>query len=210
MKRIALFASAAAFAAIPHPAQAATNIIPGNWTSITWPGNDGVLRAGAPWGPGSSPSSAAAPVDGVFAPEGQQWNNGSFWWDQDPSVNPSPVTWTIQLQQAYTVDRFLVQADDNDSYLVEYWNGSSWQNAFAVATSCCFGLRTRDSGLIGPITTDQFRFSATGGDGYYALSEFQAFQAVPEPGTWAMMIIGFGVLGSVLRRRRPAVQLKFV
>ena len=32
--------------------------------------------------------------------------------------------------------------------------------------------------------------------------------AVPEPGTWAQMILGFGLVGAVLRgarRRRPAV-----
>ncbi len=28
---------------------------------------------------------------------------------------------------------------------------------------------------------------------------------VPEPATWAMMILGFGAAGSVLRRRRAAV-----
>jgi len=29
--------------------------------------------------------------------------------------------------------------------------------------------------------------------------------AVPEPGTWAMMIVGFGLAGATLRRRRPAL-----
>lgn len=28
--------------------------------------------------------------------------------------------------------------------------------------------------------------------------------AIPEPGTWALLIIGFGTIGSALRRRRPA------
>ncbi|WP_246450764.1 FxDxF family PEP-CTERM protein [Sphingomonas rhizophila] len=30
--------------------------------------------------------------------------------------------------------------------------------------------------------------------------------AVPEPGTWAMMLLGFGAIGFGLRRRRPAFQ----
>ena len=29
--------------------------------------------------------------------------------------------------------------------------------------------------------------------------------AVPEPATWAMMIIGFGAVGSMIRRRRAVV-----
>ncbi len=31
--------------------------------------------------------------------------------------------------------------------------------------------------------------------------------AVPEPSTWAMMILGFGAAGAMLRRRRPAMSL---
>jgi len=33
------------------------------------------------------------------------------------------------------------------------------------------------------------------------------FQAVPEPATWAIMILGFGAMGAVLRRRRGALSL---
>jgi len=32
--------------------------------------------------------------------------------------------------------------------------------------------------------------------------------AVPEPGTWAMMIMGFGVTGAAMRRRRTKTQVK--
>lgn len=209
MKRLTITALAAMLAAAAHPASAATNIMT-NWTSITAIGFIGTLRAGSPWGPGSTPTSLTAPVDGAFVPEGQQWNNGSFWWDQDPTVNQTPVTWEVQLDQAYTVDRFLVQADDNDSYLLEYWDGAAWQNAYAVPFQFSFGLVTRDSGTVGPITTDRFRFTATGGDNYYGVAEIQAFQAVPEPGAWAMMIIGFGLVGTALRKRRPRLQLQFV
>jgi hypothetical protein len=31
------------------------------------------------------------------------------------------------------------------------------------------------------------------------------FSAVPEPGTWAMMLVGFAAIGSTLRRRRDLV-----
>ena len=31
------------------------------------------------------------------------------------------------------------------------------------------------------------------------------FSAVPEPGTWGMMIVGFGALGLAMRRRQPAI-----
>jgi len=33
------------------------------------------------------------------------------------------------------------------------------------------------------------------------------FGAVPEPETWAMMLVGFGVMGAAVRRRQPAPSL---
>jgi len=37
----------------------------------------------------------------------------------------------------------------------------------------------------------------------YTLSQ-RAFNAVPEPDTWAMLIAGFGIIGATARRRRGA------
>lgn len=190
-------AAAAALAAVT-PA-AAGNIIPGHTTSVASDGVHGVLRAGSPWGPGSTASDLGAPIDGLFEPEFQQWNNGSYWWDQDPSINQAPVHYTIELDGLFTLSRFVVQADDNDSYLLEWWDGGAWQTAWAIPAVFSFGLVTRDSGALGPITTDRLRFSATGGDNYYALSELQAY-AVPEPSAWLLMIAGFGLAGAALRR----------
>jgi hypothetical protein len=46
-----------------------------------------------------------------------------------------------------------------------------------------------------PFTLQGINFQLTGGQGTFTLS------AVPEAATWAMMILGFGVVGGTLRRR---------
>lgn len=44
-------------------------------------------------------------------------------------------------------------------------------------------------------------------DGNYAFRVLGTVAAVPEPATWAMMIVGFGATGAMLRRRRDRVEL---
>ena len=41
------------------------------------------------------------------------------------------------------------------------------------------------------------------------LSEFAVGNAVPEPATWAMMIVGFGAVGASMRRRKTSVKFNF-
>jgi hypothetical protein len=43
------------------------------------------------------------------------------------------------------------------------------------------------------------------GVGLYSDQLHVAFAPVPEPAAWAMMLVGFGGLGAMLRRRRPAL-----
>lgn len=185
-------------------ASAATNILPTAVTGTTVTGVDGVLR-GPDWSVGATPSSETTVYDEVFEPEGQQWNIDSFWWDQDPTVNPGPVSLALQLDRTYVIEQFIIQADDNDAYRIEYWNGSAWETAWDVPTLPSFGLRTRPTFVLAtPITTNALRVSgALPSDNYYGVSELQAIgTAVPEPGAWALMIGGFGLAGTVLRSRR--------
>ena len=55
--------------------------------------------------------------------------------------------------------------------------------------------------------TDQFSGIRFGGDYLLlaATAEGRATAGVPEPATWAMMIIGFGAAGSMIRRRKAVV-----
>ena len=65
----------------------------------------------------------------------------------------------------------------------------------AIAPGQRFGFRWVDVDVTGSdhgLAVDNFRLSAT----------LAQTAAVPEPGTWAMMILGFGVVGASLRRRR--------
>lgn len=47
-----------------------------------------------------------------------------------------------------------------------------------------------------------FRFQDTGNDNIGVILDNVSLAAVPEPSTWAMLILGFGVVGAAARRRR--------
>lgn len=202
--RNALFAgllACAATIASTAPASALVNILPSNTINITGDPNHGVLHD-ANWSSGNTPSTVFAPIDGSKPADGTQWNNGSYWWDA--VVTGASSYWTITLDKAYDFSQFIIQADDNDSYLLEYWDGSAWQNGVTIDPFGPAGLQTRPEYNVS-FTTDQLRFSATGGDGYYSLGQIQGFVAgIPEPATWAMLLLGFGVIGRSLRQRNKA------
>lgn len=61
------------------------------------------------------------------------------------------------------------------------------------------GSRTNPMFKLGTFNLFQANTGAGTGGGVLRIS--QAATAVPEPGTWAMMILGFGLVGGALRRR---------
>lgn len=87
-----------------------------------------------------------------------------------------------------------------------YRSLSSWQTANAGAT--IIGLSAGIGSGWGPVGNNSFRgaldnISLTV-DGQTTSYNFEV-AVVPEPGTWALLIAGFGSAGAMLRRRRSAL-----
>ncbi len=143
-------------------------------------------------------------VNGTFQPTAQQWNFNSVWWNgNDGPTNNIVVT----LPGTFNITDFTVQADDNDTYELDYLGSDLlWHDAWDIPTFGNFGLQTRSVTLGSPITTNALRFTATGGDGLYAVSQIQANGSsllVPESAFTLSLIAGaLGLLALAGRRRR--------
>jgi len=181
----------------------AGNVLLTDIASISVNGVPGVLRGGSTWAPAPAALGVQTVFDGSFRPTGTLWTDGTFWWDE-LATQGNAVSIEVQLNAARSLDRFVVQGDDNEDYLVDWWDGAAWQLAYTAAAVFTFGMETRDSGLLMPVSTDRLRIRAQGGDGYYALSEVQAFEAnpVPEPGSLALVVLAAAALVSTSRRRQ--------
>lgn len=151
---------------------------------------DGTFFTGG-WGSGTTVEGETI-VNGVFLPENTQWDQGPVWWD---AHTVSDQTITLNLDGLYDIDSFIVQADNNDTYRLEYLNNGSME-WIDIPSLSGYGMMTRpEVFLTDTITTSALKFTATGGDDYYAVSEIQAFgqaSAIPEPST--LLLLGAGLL----------------
>ena len=106
------------------------------------------------------------------------------------------------------------------SYLSFLWGSPDTYNILSITTN--MGTQTFTAAGLGFAVTDgnqsfsqYVQFVGTGGDLIKSVSftnnpSVDAFEtanfnvaAVPEPATWAMMLIGFGGIGLAMRRRKP-------
>ena len=194
-KLVVLLAACSALVAVHAGTATAGSTVTLNGTFFTDPGG---------WGAGTQAAPADL-VDGFPQPEGHQWNLDSIWWNgyTQPSNNI-----VINLAGLYAITDFSVQADDNDTYLLEYFGTDlAWHNAWAIPTAGSWGLTTRTDVLGAPIVASALRFTATGGDGYYAVSEIEAngrkISNVPETSSSLMLFAGsLGLIGALRRRIR--------
>jgi len=134
----------------------------------------GVYGTGGAFCGSPPPAPAASLTDGVFLPESTCWQSGAMWWDANqPGTAANNIV--IDLMGQFEITSFSVQADNNDTYRLDYRDPSNnWTTAWDVPTICCFGLTTRTVDLGSPIVATALRFTATSGDLVYSVSEIQA------------------------------------
>ena len=144
-------------------------------------------------------------VNGVYQPNGQQWNFNSVWWNGASNPLNNIV---IALTGSFLITDLKIQADDNDSYKVEYWGSDwAWHDAWTVPAPGGWGLQTTGPEAVSPFVTNAFRLTAVAGDGYYAISQLEAtgtkardVNDVPESGlTIALWSAALGLLGLARR-----------
>lgn len=200
--KLKLTALTAALLILAFPlADAATNVALGG--AVTTSGTGFGISDG--WGVGVLAGNSSL-TDGVFLPVSQQWNIGTVYWQG--GVPDTGDVITVTLAQASTVDSLHLEGDNNDAYSVSYRDlGGSW-HALAVIdpnTNSSWGLGDGYASF-SPVSATAFQITATGGDGSFAVSEFQAdgaaIPAVPEPTNLVLLAAGLAVVGLVARRRR--------
>jgi hypothetical protein len=129
-------------------------------------------------------TSADTIVDGLFLQKGNQWDQGTVWWDlhdeQDRYIE-------IDLDDVYLIESFVVQADDNDAYKLYYrdLDTDTWVLAWDIPTSPSWGMQTRPNSLddterhilATPIMTNAllFKGNMSHTDKYFSVSEIQAY-----------------------------------
>lgn len=194
----ALIALAAPAAAVPF------NVTQGK--AVTATGDIGVISSvglGAGFGDATAfpPAPLSSLVDGIYRPEGTYWQDGTVWWDKNNSGSANNII-EIDLNGLFLISFLSIQADNNDYYNIFVRDRFANWSGFVTATPFGGpGMRER-SGSFPPFEATAFRIDASGGDQFYALSEFQATgEAVPEPGSLLLLAIGIGLVALRLRQR---------
>jgi len=138
--------------------------------------------------------AAETVTDGTFVSAQQCWDEGAVWWEEAAAETSwesgdlvaAADRWIeIELARTYTLREAVVQADNNDAYLLSYRDleTGGWLPLWTVPPAYSFGMVTRpdplDNGkrqaLPMIVATDAVRLEAEFGDGTYSVSEVQLF-----------------------------------
>jgi hypothetical protein len=160
---------------------------------------------------GPTPQPAASSIDnGVFQPETTCYQSGIHW--QGSMTGDTTHSIAISFGGTFTINGAIVQADDNDTYEVDYLGTDDVYHLWwSIPEISSFGLVTRpnaDQATIMALPSVQalgVEIFATSGDGDYAVSQVEVFgnASVPEPGMLGFLSAGLvGIVAVVSRKKR--------
>lgn len=92
----------------------------------------------------------------------------------------------------------------NDSpFTVSFFNGLTLLGGLTFDSPADLGNNFGFAGITSDVGVTSFRIQATNGQNINTgVDNVRIQTAVPEPGTWAFMLLGFGAVGAALRLRR--------
>ena len=115
--------------------------------------------------------------DGRLATEGAAWNAAHA-----VQLTDARAELVIDLRRPRSLQHLLLQADNNDRYLVEASDdGQRYRRLWMAPVAPDQGLRTRIHSLPQPQTARYLRIRGVGGDNFYSISEFRAHCEKPKP-----------------------------
>lgn len=109
--------------------------------------------------------------------------------------------------QAYTVTFSLLNNGGTPSSFLASFGGTT---LLSMSDPPAFGYTSYSFDAIAPSSSTLLQFSGRNDPAYFYLDNVSVQSvraAVPEPSTWAMMLLGFGALGFAKRRARTTAEL---
>lgn len=143
-----------------------------------------------------------------------QWNNGLGSIDQIDGINAQDsATFGLTAASGGTVDAWLNDCCVAGDQFALVLNGTTLAATTTTVSGGVFSYFFDD--IVLAVGANTFGVTVTGlapghlsGGASYSFSAVTS--AVPEPGTWAMLLLGFGAIGHAMRRNRkskPRLQL---
>ena len=189
---------AIALAATGAGAQVTTTVTSNGLPGVNFDGSLGVLN------------------DGVYPP------NTTYYTTNTVSNFASSIYFDFAFGGPVNIGSYNLTVDNNDDYTIAFFNGATQIASRTILASdgvvtpgqggvetfssspTLAGTYLPSTALFSPLTVTNVRLSASGGDGLYSIGEAEFFpaaiSAVPEPATWTMMMLGFGLIGLGYRR----------